>query len=168
MGYTQADPLGLAAGWNRFSYVEGNPFGFADPDGLQVAIPAPLAGACVGSAGAGCAAAAAGLVGLTSYELTDQYVNPWLQPKLTEFVEWCSSLLENNEEEGCNPPEGTIFYIIDRVPPSRPHFPIEGSHYHLWKMNRNPITRQCHWNKMGASRMAPPGAMACPFERPKR
>ena len=34
VGYTQADPLGLEAGWNRFGYVEGNRFGFADPEGL--------------------------------------------------------------------------------------------------------------------------------------
>lgn len=38
MGYTQADPLGLAAGWNRFAYVGGNPLGAVDPEGLVVQI----------------------------------------------------------------------------------------------------------------------------------
>jgi len=33
--YTQADPIGLDGGWNRFSYVEGNPLKYADPRGLD-------------------------------------------------------------------------------------------------------------------------------------
>jgi RHS repeat-associated protein len=33
--YTQNDPIGLAGGWNRFGYVEGNPLMYADPYGLD-------------------------------------------------------------------------------------------------------------------------------------
>ena len=32
--YAQADPMGLAAGWNGFGYVGGNPMGGVDPRGL--------------------------------------------------------------------------------------------------------------------------------------
>ncbi|MBX3588698.1 MAG: hypothetical protein KF796_18865 [Ramlibacter sp.] len=32
--YTQNDPIGLAAGWNRFGYVEGDPLSLVDPEGL--------------------------------------------------------------------------------------------------------------------------------------
>ncbi|QTD47370.1 hypothetical protein J1M35_11765 [Ottowia testudinis] len=35
VGYTEADPIGLQGGWNRFSYVGGNPLGFTDSMGLK-------------------------------------------------------------------------------------------------------------------------------------
>ncbi len=38
--YTQADPIGLEAGWNRFIYVNGSPLSSFDPFGL-VDIPDP-------------------------------------------------------------------------------------------------------------------------------
>jgi len=34
--YSQADPIGLRGGWNRFEYARGNPFRFVDPSGLDV------------------------------------------------------------------------------------------------------------------------------------
>ena len=32
--YTQADPIGLEGGFNRFGYVDGNPLTTIDPNGL--------------------------------------------------------------------------------------------------------------------------------------
>ena len=39
--YIQSDPDGIDAGNNTFSYVNGNPLKFVDPDGLQIALPVP-------------------------------------------------------------------------------------------------------------------------------
>lgn len=36
--YSQPDPIGLEGGWNRLGYVEGNPLGAIDPEGLQATI----------------------------------------------------------------------------------------------------------------------------------
>ncbi len=33
--YTQADPIGLDGGFNRFGYVEGDALNYADPFGLE-------------------------------------------------------------------------------------------------------------------------------------
>jgi hypothetical protein len=40
----------------------------------------------------------------------------------------------------CPPPPAPR---IDRVPPSRPHWPCPGDHMHVFEMNQNPITCQC-------------------------
>jgi hypothetical protein len=40
----------------------------------------------------------------------------------------------------CDPPPPPR---IDRVPPSRPHWPCTGDHMHVFEMNQNPVTCQC-------------------------
>ena len=46
-------------------------------------------------------------------------------------------------------PVGTIGYRLDLVPPSKPHYPFEGSHYHFYKANQNTDSCRCFWSKAG-------------------
>ena len=39
--YTQGDPIGLQGGWNRFGYVDSDPLGYFDSDGLVKGIQNP-------------------------------------------------------------------------------------------------------------------------------
>jgi uncharacterized protein RhaS with RHS repeats len=48
--YTQADPIGLDGGWNRFGYAEQNPLSFTDPEGL-LSIGGGVGGSIGGSSG---------------------------------------------------------------------------------------------------------------------
>jgi RHS repeat-associated protein len=60
--YTQNDPIGLAGGWNRYGYVEGNPLSKIDPAGLQSSVTAGSLGR--GALAGGLRGSSAGAVGI--------------------------------------------------------------------------------------------------------
>ena len=124
------------------------------------AIPpaASIIGACI--ANPACAAGLAGLAGLAGYGIVTA-IYPYIELPLSNFIDQCATL------PVCDPPVGTVCFMIDIVPPSKPHYPIEGSHYHLFIMNQAP-NGNCFWNKLGASSTAPPGAILYSFKRPRR
>ena len=99
-GYIQPDPIGLAGGWNRGVYVEGNPLSYSDPLGLNP-IAGAIGGAQVGTAifpGVGTViggAIGAGLGVLAGYGLDRMLAKP------------------GNESKPANAPPGTI--LIDQT-----------------------------------------------------
>ena len=139
--YITQDPVGLNGGWNPYIYPL-DPVSFADPLGLLAfVIPAIIEG-----------------------------IN-WLY--LTSAVAGSAVLAASGDSEQskteaedttltCSPPSGTVCYFYDQVPPSAPHYPHAGSHYHLFKMGNAPY---CIWNKYGSVDVAPPGSKQCPFPR---
>ena len=142
--YIQSDPIGLGAGLNTYAYVGGQPLTYFDRYGEQAQALGCVLGAWGGPVGCGVGAGLATLL----------IAAPILLSRDTCLPE-------------CSPPKGTVCFFIDRVSSSKPHWPIEGSHYHLYQMNQAPDGK-CFWNKLEDSATAPPGAIACPFARPKR
>jgi hypothetical protein len=47
---------------------------------------------------------------------------------------------------------------IDRVPPSRPHYPCPGDHWHYFIYNQNPVTCQCYVQPKFGGCCGTPGA----------
>ena len=94
--YIQADPIGLDGGWNRFGYVGGNPLRFIDPEGLQAGAIG-VGGAAASGAGIACMVSTVGIVsavGYSSYWITDTYINPWLQPIISEKIDDFSNSID--------------------------------------------------------------------------
>jgi RHS repeat-associated protein len=90
-GYTQADPLGLEAGWNRLGYVEGNALSSVDPEGLTAGVlppPPSLIGPIVGGLVELCLAnpvICAGTVGIA----TGTIIYNTLETPIANTIDWC-------------------------------------------------------------------------------
>jgi len=64
----------------------------------------------------------------------------------------------------CTPPANTVCYFYDAVPPSKPHHPFLGSHYHLFKHSQAP-NGKCFWNKYKVVESKPWFSIPCSFKR---
>ncbi|WP_272944636.1 RHS repeat domain-containing protein [Snodgrassella communis] len=155
--YIQSDPIGIRGGVNTYVYAKNQPLKLIDPKGKN-----PLAGAVSGGAVSG------GAVGGPPGALVGAIVGTvlgigmgayWMAKSAESERENAEQRVDTNVEckveKKCPPcrtisgkiiPAGTISYRLDLVPPSKPHYPFKGDHYHLFKANQNPNCK-CFWNK---------------------
>ncbi|WP_308917309.1 hypothetical protein [Jannaschia sp. LMIT008] len=75
-----------------------------------------------------------------------ELIGDYIARELSEVIERAREC-RNCDCGECVPPKGTVRYRVDWVPPSRPHWPCEGSHVHFEVRIQNPTTCACFWNK---------------------
>ena len=128
--YTQADPIGLDGGWNRFGYAEQNSFMFIDPLGQNtISGGAAIGGAIAGPPGA----IVGGLLGFGALVLIDKLCTP---------------------DDPCPPCKPYSVGTIGWQGPKTSVDGIDGTrsgtgkeHYILFEVQQNPKTCACRWQE---------------------
>jgi hypothetical protein len=145
----------LLGGINLYGYVGGNPINSVDFRGLageEVIVGGGFAGesgvgtAIVeGAATGGAIVAGAGAIVLATPSETS--ICSQLYPMPEQEDQW-NDECKSGKCKPCTPPVGTIATEVHLVPPSKPHYPIEYSHIHWFKMHQSPYpTCKCFWKR---------------------
>lgn len=123
------EPVSYSPGLD-YQYVGNRPTVLTDPEGLAPCSP-QQAQQCQST----CKALRQRYVGCSSFSLHVPCIGT------LEFA-WCSC-----EPSPCAPcpPGGPVPNTrIDKVPPSAPHFPCKGDHWHYRRYNQDPVTCKCY------------------------
>ncbi|NJL28925.1 MAG: RHS repeat-associated core domain-containing protein [Thermoanaerobaculia bacterium] len=124
--YTSADPLGMeGSGSQHYSYAAANPLVNTDPDGRF--IPRPCKPDDFQWCQQQCQKAQRRLERCQCFGL------PWCLGVLDYAVAAC-----RDWQKGCPPCPPPPPPRIDRVPPSRPHFPCKGDHWVYFRYDQGP------------------------------
>lgn len=187
--FLSEDPLGFLGGDTVFyGYALNDPTDINDPSGLSGQATAAATATAAASAarpalqliqggggaaagGTGAAIATGGLIALDAallaYDLNELY-------KLGIAYEWWKPFLDSGNmqqlkdparakcQSGCQPcvpPVGSLRHRVDKVPPSRPHKPWPGTHWHIEQMQQAPAPAcTCFWKEIANGQGAvPPG-----------
>ena len=139
--YIQADPLGLVDGASVYGYALQNPARWSDPRGEFVFL-LPIVGVAVGGAGVWgevvTGAAIAGIIYSIIYPSTPAD-GTMPSTDIPQEGAQCTSC------PPCRPyAAGTIGYIGPHT--DHTHYPYK-DHFNLFKVNQDPSTCKCNWNK---------------------
>jgi RHS repeat-associated protein len=172
------DPLESNSGNNFYEYSYNNTPNFTDASGLQaqpVYVPPPPSLVVI-EGGGGATAGGAGLLagGLITLDLGLAAYDSYQLYNLGLAYGWWHDFLNSGNmqqvhnpnrakcQEGCQPcvpPVGSLRYRVDQVPPSRPHKPWPGTHWHIEQMHQVPAPAcTCRWKEIANGQgPIPPG-----------
>ncbi|HEX4963499.1 MAG TPA: RHS repeat-associated core domain-containing protein [Thermoanaerobaculia bacterium] len=128
--YSQPDSIGLKGGNNLYLYAGANPARYTDPQGLQP-LPRPCGPDDIADCQRDCSDRGLNYVGC-------QCFSEPLCGGLFGFISF--SVTEcRARQKGCpSPCPQPLLPVIDRVPPSRPHPPCPGDHWHYFRYDQSP------------------------------
>ena len=134
--YITPDPIGLAGGMNPYIYTGGDPVDWVDPWGLAgEALPGPVP------------------LPIPPVAIPGTSENNAFVDSVIQGINAIKAALKNDgcksgKCKPCIPSVGTIATEVHLVPPSKPHYPIEGSHVHWFKMQQSPYPMcKCFWKR---------------------